>query len=116
MRTVGAAAAALALAVACGCAATSYRPTEPRPVMGPGVLVDVMSIRGAGHEAEVSIRTQQSTLIGPVSWSTGDKESCSSPQPLPIDRHPEKDVTDPVPDAFEVNGADVVFVGLASGS
>ena len=115
MRTVGAAPAALALAVACGCAATSYRPTEPRPVMGPGVLVDVMSIRGAAHEAEVSIRTQQSTLIGPVSWSTADKESCSSTQALPIVNHPESGIAQRIPDAFEVNGAGVVFVQLDIG-
>lgn len=112
MRTVGAASTALALA--CGCATTIYRPTEPRPVMGPGVLVDVMSIRGAGHEAEVSIRTQQSTLIGPVSWSAGDKESCSSPKVLPIASHPETGVTQQVPDAFVVNGVGVVFVELGT--
>ena len=117
MRTVGAASAvlAMALALAGGCATTVYRPTEPRPVMGPGILVDVMSIRGAAHEAEVSIRTQQSTLIGPVSSSAGDKESCSSSQPLPIDYHPESNVTQRIPDAFEVNGGVIVFVQLGGG-
>jgi len=113
MRTVGAVAAALVLA--CGCATTVYRPTEPRPVMGPGVLVDVMSVRGAAHEAEISIRAQQSTLIGPVSWATGNKESCSSPDAVAVGHRDEHGALTMIPEAFEVNGTDVVFVQLGAG-
>jgi len=102
-------------AFAAACATTTYRPTEPRPVMGPGVQLDVVSIRGAAREAEVEIRTQQPTLIGPMSWSTGDRESCSATAALPLGRRPEKDVLVTVPDAFEVNGVDSVFVDLGSG-
>ena len=68
---------------AAGCAA---RPTVRRsraPWPGRAVQVDVMSIRGAAHEAEVAIRVQQPTLIGPVTLSTADKESCSSTEALP---------------------------------
>src|SRR6185369_6873670 len=97
MRMLRAALAVLCLV--CGCAATTYRPTEPRPVMGPGVQVDVLSIRGAAREAEVAIRTQQLTLIGPVSWTTGDRESCSATQALPIARRQEKDALYSLPDA-----------------
>jgi hypothetical protein len=104
-----------AAVLAGGCATTIYRPTEPRPAMGPGVQIDVVSIRGAGHQAEVEIRTQQPALIGPASWSTGDRESCSSPQALPVSQQPQADVLTPLPNAFEVNGAEVVFVALGSG-
>jgi hypothetical protein len=104
-----------AVVVGGGCATTIYRPTEPRPVMGPGVQIDIVSVRGAAHEAEVEIRTQQPTLIGPASWSTGDRESCSSTQALSVSEHPQPDVVSPVPNAFEVNGAAVVFVALGSG-
>jgi hypothetical protein len=83
--------------------------------MGPGVQVDIVSIRGAAHEAEVTIRTQQPTLIGPVSWSAGDRESCSSAQALPVGYHQEGEVLTRIPDAFEVNGADTVFVDLGTG-
>jgi hypothetical protein len=113
MRTY--AAALVTAALAGGCATTIYRPTEPRPLMGPGVQVDVMSIRGAAHEAEISIRTQQPTLIGPVSWSTGDRESCTSTQALPVGHRVQQDALELLPDAFVVNGADVVFVQLGGG-
>ncbi|HEY7371435.1 MAG TPA: hypothetical protein VIF57_04595 [Polyangia bacterium] len=98
-----------------GCATTVYRPTEPRPVMGPGVQLDVVSVRGAAHQAEVEIRTQQSTLIGPASWSTADREACSATQALAISQRPQPDVLNPLPNAFEVNGAEVVFVELGNG-
>jgi hypothetical protein len=110
--------AALATVIlAGGCGHTVYRPTEPRPVMGPGVQVDVMSIRGAAHQAEVAIRTQQSTLIGPVSWSTGDRPSCTATEALPIGRNVEQQgAFVRIPDAFEVNGSDLVLVDLGTGS
>src|SRR5262245_42064534 len=91
-----------------------YRPTEPRPVMGPGVQIDVVSIRGAAHEAEVAIRTQQPTLIGPISWSAGDKESCSSANALPVGYRGDNGELALIPEAFEVNGAHVVFVQLGT--
>jgi hypothetical protein len=100
---------------AAGCAATTYRPTEPRPVAGPGVQVDVMSIRGAAHEAEVAIRVQQPTLIGPVTLSTADKESCSSTEALPVGYRAQGSDFAQITDAFEVNNTDVVFVELGSG-
>ena len=109
-----AAAALGALAVASGCGATMYRPTEPRPVMGPGVQIDVLSIRGAAHEAEVSIRTQQPTLIGPFSWSAGDKESCSAANALPVGVRGDNGELSLIPEAFEVNGAQIVFVQLGT--
>lgn len=105
----------MTLALAGGCGHTVYRPTEPRPEMGPGVQVDVVSIRGAAREAEVAIRTEQPTLIGPVSWSRGDRESCSSAQELPVGTHQEKDVLTRIPEDFEVNGAETVFVDLGTG-
>jgi hypothetical protein len=83
--------------------------------MGPGVQVDVMSIRGAAHQAEVAVRTQQPTLIGPVSWSTGDRESCTATAALPIGRNVEQGALVRIPDAFEVNGSDLVLVDLGTG-
>jgi hypothetical protein len=109
-----AAAALCALGVASGCGATMYRPTEPRPVMGPGVQIDVVSIRGAAHEAEVAIRTQQPTLIGPISWSAGDRESCTAAKPLPVGQHADNGELFLIPEAFEVNGSQVVFVQLGT--
>ena len=100
---------------AAGCAATTYRPTEPRPVAGPGVQVDVVSIRGAAHEAEVAIRVQQATLIGPVTLSTADKESCSSTEALQVGYRAQGSDFAQINDAFEVNSTDVVFVELGSG-
>jgi len=82
--------------------------------MGPGVQVDVVSIRGAAHEAEVAIRTQQPTLIGPISWSASDKESCSSAKPLPVGQHADNGELFLIPEAFEVNGSQVVFVQLGT--
>lgn len=100
---------------AAGCAATTYHPTEPRPVAGPGVQVDVVSIRGAAHEAEITIRVQQATLIGPVSLSTADKESCSSTEALPVGYRAQGSEFARINDAFEVNNTDVVLVELGSG-
>jgi hypothetical protein len=113
MRATAVALGALAVA---GCAVTTYRPVEPRPVMGPGVQVDIVSIRGAAHEAELAIRVQQPTLIGPVSLSTADKESCSAPGALPVGYRTEGSDFSPIDDAFEVNRAEVVFVELPSGA
>jgi hypothetical protein len=113
MRATAVALAALAVA---GCAVTTYRPAEPRPVMGPGVQVDIVSVRGAAHEAEIAIRAQQPTLIGPVSVSTADKESCSSPDALPVGHRADGSDFSRIDDAFEVNRAEVVFAELPSGA
>src|SRR3954464_7222528 len=111
MRAIAVALGALAIA---GCAATTYRPTEPRPVIGPGVQVDLVSIRGAAHEAEIAIRTQHPTLIGPITLSTADKESCSSTEALPVGTRIEGSDFARISDAFEVQSADVVFVELGA--
>jgi hypothetical protein len=109
MRAIAVALGALAAA---GCAATTYRPTAPRPVFGPGVQVDLVSIRGAAHEAEVAIRTQQPTLIGPMTLSTADKESCSSTEALTVGTRTDGSDFARISDAFEVQSSEVVFVEL----
>jgi len=102
---------AAALLALTGCAATIYQPTEPRPGMGPGVTIDVVSIRGAADKAEVLLRTQQPTLIGPVSMSTGDRPSCSSEESLPV-AHDAQVIGAHAPPSFEINGVDTVFVDI----
>ncbi len=80
------------------------------------MVVDVASIRGAAGVAEVSIRTERPTLIGPFSWSSGATEGCSADQELAVGREakftPETALLSP---QFETNGSDVVFVNLGKG-
>ena len=95
-----------------GCATTIYQPTEPRPGMGPGVTIDVVSIRGAADKAEVLLRTQQPTLIGPVSMSTGDGPSCSSEESLAVGHDAQVAPGTHAPPSFEINGVDTVFVDI----
>ncbi len=112
-RTLAAAAlAAAALAALTGCAITTYRPTEPRPGLGPGVMIDVVSVRGAADKAEVLLRTQQPTLIGPVSMSTGDRPSCDSEQSLPVGHDALVAPGTHAPRSFEINGVETVFVDV----
>jgi hypothetical protein len=107
------AALALALALA-GCAMTTYRPTEPRPVLGPGVSIDVVSVRGAADKAEVLLRTQQPMLIGPVSLSSADHESCHPELPAQsVGRDVRVAEGEQAPPSFVVNGAETVFVDLS---
>jgi hypothetical protein len=96
-----------------GCLVT-YRPTAPRPALGPGVQVDIVSIRGAAHEAEVSIRSQEPTMIGPISWARGDTEPCSSTHSLAVGRKTEGEMAW-LPRPFSTERADdVVFVKMSS--
>jgi hypothetical protein len=104
-----------ALLALAGCAPAIYRPTEPRPALGPGVLIDLVSIRGAGDKAEVLLRTRQPTLIGPVSWASGDQEFCSSELSLAVGRDARVAEGEQAPPSFETNGEQTVFVDLSSG-
>lgn len=106
--------AAAALAALAGCAMTTYRPTEPRPVLGPGVVIDVVSVRGAVDKAEVLLRTQQPTLIGPVSISSPGHESCHAELPAQaVGRDVRVAEGEQAPPSFVVNGVQTVFVDLA---
>lgn len=98
-----------------GCAQAIYGPTEPRPAMGPGVLIDVVSVRGAAAKAEVLLRTQQPTLIGPVSWSPSDHDHCGSELSLSVGRDVRVAEGEHAPPSFEINGEQTVFVDLQSG-
>jgi hypothetical protein len=98
-----------------GCAASVYRPTQPRPAIGPGIAADIVSIRGPAGMAELSIRSQQPTLIGPISWSSGAAESCSAAAALDVGRDLHFDLDTTLPAQFESNGSDVVFVNLGKG-
>ena len=106
--------AAAALAALGSCAMTTYRPTEPRPVLGPGVMVDVVSVRGAADKAEVLVRTQQPTFIGPVALSSPDHESCHDELPIqPVGRDVRVAEGEQAPPSFVVNGTETVFVDLS---
>lgn len=100
------------LAALAGCASTRYLPTEPRPALGPGVAIEIVSVRSGGQEAEVSIRTARSTLIGPVSASVGDVESCRSREELRVARPDASDGADALPSSFRTNGENTVVVKL----
>ncbi len=99
-----------------GCGHTTYRPTAPRPALGPGVQVDVVSIRGAAHEAEAVIRSQQAMTIGPVSWASGDVAPCTATHVLPVGRKVSDELT-LLPDQFQTASADdIVFVQMKTDS
>jgi hypothetical protein len=106
-------AASLALG---GCAATVYRPTQPRAVSGPGIEADIVSVRGAAGLVELAIRTQQPTQVGPITWTTGANESCSSTQALAI-RHDAQVTLEPseLINVIEVRDRDTVFVNIGKG-
>jgi hypothetical protein len=110
-----AAVAVAALAACSGCAGpTIYRPTEPRPAMGPGVQVDILSMRAQPPEAEVSIRVRQPTVIGPVTWASGDRDSCSTPGGLLVARQSAKANFEPQPETFEIGADTTVLVQLGA--
>ena len=113
MRATAVALGALAVA---GCAVTTYRPVEPRPVWAGRAGRRRFYSAAPAHEAELAIRVQQPTLIGPVTLSTADKESCSAPGVLPVGYRTEGSDFSRIDDAFEVNRAEVVFVELPSGA
>ena len=108
------AALAAALAATSGCAMATYRPTEPRPVLGPGVMIDVVSVRGALNHAEVLLRTDQRALIGPFSWTSGDHESCSAEMALAVGHKVPVTEEEEAPPTFEITGTETVFVNLGS--
>ena len=101
-----------ALAVLAGCASTRYGPTQPRPALGSGVSIDIVSMRSGGQEAEVAIRTERPTLIGPVSLSAADVESCSTAEAVPVGRPAAPDGVGLLPPSFETNGTSRVMVKL----
>ncbi len=106
-------AAALALA---GCAATVYKPTQPRPALGPGITVDIVSVRGPAGLVELAIHAEQPAQIGPITWTTGANESCTSTQALAI-RHDTQITLEPseLVTVIEVKNSDTVFVNIGKG-
>ena len=65
--------------------------------------------------AEISIRTERPTQVGPFSWSSGAAESCSATQTLAVGRDENFTVDTAIATPFETNGNDVVFVNLGKG-
>ena len=77
------------------CAPTVYMPTQPSPQFGPGVMAEILSVHGAANQAELAIHSapaspgqpaKASTLIGPITWSPGDRDPCSGAAPLTVVR------------------------------
>jgi hypothetical protein len=75
-------------------------------------MIDIVSIRGALEKAEVLLRTDQPALIGPVSLSSGDRESCSSEMSLAVGRDVHVAEGEQAPPTFEITGTQTVFVDI----
>lgn len=117
-----------------GCAPTVYMPTQPRPTFGPGVMVEILSMRGAGNQVELGIHNAQPSvqpsMIGPITWSEGNRPPCSGTTPLMVTRpqtiQPVANQPTPNPAAegtlslldpqFPSERDDIVFVQLGTGS
>jgi hypothetical protein len=85
------------------------------------VAVDIKSIRGPADQAELSLRSQQPALIGPVSWSPGDRPSCTSKDELLIRLPPGEapgspDLGQELGSRIVSTGDDVVLVDLGGGA